>query len=119
MWYISLGHPYRYWGNPEQTNAVMKWDEKDPDTLWMHTGDQVTIDKEGYMRSESYSIFTWHIAAPGIHLATLRDFVVSCGANQGRLLCVPTSSECHSRAAIGLNHSWRRGKRCLVFSAEL
>ncbi|KAF8608096.1 acyl-CoA synthetase [Ceratobasidium sp. AG-I] len=39
-----------YWENPEQTNAVMKRDEKAPDTLWMHPGDQATIDKEGYMR---------------------------------------------------------------------
>lgn len=39
-----------YWGNPEQTNAVMRRDEKDLATLWMHTGDQATIDEQGFMR---------------------------------------------------------------------
>ncbi|KAG8680555.1 hypothetical protein FRC08_016209 [Ceratobasidium sp. 394] len=28
----------------------MKWDKDDPSTLWMHTGDQVVMDREGYLR---------------------------------------------------------------------
>ncbi|KAG8709251.1 hypothetical protein FRC09_000779 [Ceratobasidium sp. 395] len=39
-----------YWMNPEQTNAVMKRDEEDPNILWMHTGDQAVIDQEGYLK---------------------------------------------------------------------
>ncbi|KAG8723601.1 hypothetical protein FRC09_002623 [Ceratobasidium sp. 395] len=39
-----------YWMNPEQTNAVMKRDEEDPNILWMHTGDQAVIDEEGYLK---------------------------------------------------------------------
>ncbi|KDN40110.1 hypothetical protein RSAG8_08310, partial [Rhizoctonia solani AG-8 WAC10335] len=37
-----------YWGNPEQTSAVMKSDGEG--TFWMHTGDQVVLDKEGYLK---------------------------------------------------------------------
>ncbi|KAL5638211.1 hypothetical protein ACGC1H_005048 [Rhizoctonia solani] len=37
-----------YWGNPEQTSIVMRSDEEG--TLWMHTGDQAVIDREGYLK---------------------------------------------------------------------
>ncbi|KAG8713907.1 hypothetical protein FRC08_012656 [Ceratobasidium sp. 394] len=39
-----------YWMDLEQTDAVMKRDKDDPNTLWMHTGDQVVMDREGYLR---------------------------------------------------------------------
>ncbi|KAG8790138.1 hypothetical protein FRC12_012708 [Ceratobasidium sp. 428] len=39
-----------YWMNPEQTNAVMKQDKNDPNIVWMHTGDQAVMDREGYLR---------------------------------------------------------------------
>ncbi|KAG8745164.1 hypothetical protein FRC10_008617 [Ceratobasidium sp. 414] len=42
-----------YWMDPEQTNAVVKQDAEDPNVLWMHTGDQAVLDREGYLRSKS------------------------------------------------------------------
>ncbi|EUC57442.1 long chain fatty acid acyl-CoA ligase, putative [Rhizoctonia solani AG-3 Rhs1AP] len=38
-----------YWGNPEQTSVVMKSD--DEGILWMHTGDQAAMDREGYLKN--------------------------------------------------------------------
>ncbi|KAG9120078.1 hypothetical protein FRC07_004587 [Ceratobasidium sp. 392] len=40
-----------YWMNPEQTNAVMKQDNNDHNTLWMYTGDQAVMDREGYLKN--------------------------------------------------------------------
>jgi len=37
-----------YWGDKEQTDSVMRKDENG--TLWMHTGDQATLDSDGYLR---------------------------------------------------------------------
>ncbi|KAF8740229.1 AMP-binding enzyme C-terminal domain, partial [Rhizoctonia solani] len=37
-----------YWGNKEQTSAVMKRDEDG--VMWMHTGDQAVLDREGYLK---------------------------------------------------------------------
>ncbi|KAI0761447.1 acyl-CoA synthetase [Irpex lacteus] len=37
-----------YWEDPEQTAAVMKWDEDG--TLWMYTGDEAIMDEEGYLQ---------------------------------------------------------------------
>ncbi|KAF8273702.1 hypothetical protein EI94DRAFT_1776296 [Lactarius quietus] len=37
-----------YWDDKEQTDAVMRKDENG--TLWMHTGDQATLDSKGYLR---------------------------------------------------------------------
>ncbi|GAB1523529.1 hypothetical protein RhiTH_006679 [Rhizoctonia solani] len=37
-----------YWGNKEQTSAVMKCDEDG--IMWMHTGDQAVLDREGYLK---------------------------------------------------------------------
>jgi len=42
--------PVRYWADPIQTQRVMKKDEHG--TLWMHTGDEATMDEDGYVRSE-------------------------------------------------------------------
>jgi len=39
----------RYWGYRDQTDLVMRQDENG--RLWMHTGDQVTLDSDGYLRS--------------------------------------------------------------------
>lgn len=39
-----------YWMDPEQTKSVMKQDDSDPNILWMHTGDQAVMDREGYLR---------------------------------------------------------------------
>lgn len=39
----------RYWGDEEQTRAVMKKDEEG--TLWMYTGDEGIMDEEGYLKS--------------------------------------------------------------------
>ncbi|KAG9097892.1 hypothetical protein FRC06_007055 [Ceratobasidium sp. 370] len=46
------GYPVQkgYWMDPEQTNAVMKQDKDDPNTLWMRTGDQAVMDREGYLK---------------------------------------------------------------------
>ncbi|KIJ39009.1 hypothetical protein M422DRAFT_210533 [Sphaerobolus stellatus SS14] len=38
-----------YWNDPEQTDAVMKR-HSGSDDLWMHTGDEVIMDEEGYLR---------------------------------------------------------------------
>lgn len=38
-----------YWRNKEQTDLVMRKDENG--RLWMHTGDQATLDSDGYLRS--------------------------------------------------------------------
>ncbi|KAB5593284.1 hypothetical protein CTheo_3287 [Ceratobasidium theobromae] len=37
-----------YWEDPEQTASVMRRDHDG--MLWMHTGDQVVIDQEGYLK---------------------------------------------------------------------
>lgn len=37
-----------YWGNPTETAKVMIKDEKG--VLWMHTGDEAVMDKEGFLR---------------------------------------------------------------------
>ena len=37
-----------YWDDKEQTDSVMRKDENG--TLWMHTGDQATLDSDGYLR---------------------------------------------------------------------
>lgn len=37
-----------YWGDEEQTRAVMKTDKEG--TLWMYTGDEGIMDEEGYLR---------------------------------------------------------------------
>ncbi|KAL1700997.1 hypothetical protein EV121DRAFT_282959 [Schizophyllum commune] len=37
-----------YWNDDAQTQAVMKQDENG--TLWMHTGDEGIMDKDGYLR---------------------------------------------------------------------
>jgi len=38
-----------YWEDPEQTASVMRR-HPGSDDLWMHTGDEVTMDEEGYLR---------------------------------------------------------------------
>ncbi|TFY79539.1 hypothetical protein EWM64_g4473 [Hericium alpestre] len=38
-----------YWGDEEQTKTVMKRNPEDDDTMWMHTGDEVIMDEEGYL----------------------------------------------------------------------
>ncbi|ELU39135.1 AMP-binding domain-containing protein [Rhizoctonia solani AG-1 IA] len=42
----------RYWGNKEQTSAVMKCDEDG--IMWMHTGDQAVLDREGIKLVSKY-----------------------------------------------------------------
>jgi len=37
-----------YWGDKDQTNFVMRKDEDG--RLWMYTGDQATLDSDGYLR---------------------------------------------------------------------
>ncbi|KAH9019411.1 acetyl-CoA synthetase-like protein [Lactarius hengduanensis] len=37
-----------YWGDKEQTDSAMRKDENG--TLWMHTGDEATLDSDGYLR---------------------------------------------------------------------
>ncbi|KAH7915059.1 hypothetical protein BJ138DRAFT_1170179 [Hygrophoropsis aurantiaca] len=39
-----------YWGDEEQTNAVMRKDPNDGSTVWMHTGDEGIMDDEGYLK---------------------------------------------------------------------
>ena len=41
----------RYWEDAEQTEKAMKKDKEG--ILWMHTGDEGIMDKDGYLRSES------------------------------------------------------------------
>ncbi|KAF8706865.1 AMP-binding enzyme C-terminal domain, partial [Rhizoctonia solani] len=43
-----------YWGNKEQTSAVMKRDEDG--VMWMHTGDQAVLDREGYLKTNLASM---------------------------------------------------------------
>jgi len=38
-----------YWGDKEYTDLAMRKDENG--TLWMHTGDEATLDSDGYLRS--------------------------------------------------------------------
>ncbi|KAH8993632.1 acetyl-CoA synthetase-like protein [Lactarius hatsudake] len=37
-----------YWDDKEQTDSAMRKDENG--TLWMHTGDEATLDSDGYLR---------------------------------------------------------------------
>jgi acyl-CoA synthetase (AMP-forming)/AMP-acid ligase II len=46
-WLICIAGSY--WRNKEQTDLVMRKDENG--RLWMHTGDQATLDSDGYLRS--------------------------------------------------------------------
>src|SRR6266702_454576 len=43
-----------YWGDEEQTDSAMRKDENG--TLWMHTGDQATLDGDGYLRSALFTL---------------------------------------------------------------
>ncbi|KAH9941177.1 acyl-CoA synthetase [Epithele typhae] len=49
---IVAGYPLQkgYWNDVEQTQKVMERDAEG--TLWMHTGDEGTMDEEGYLRSK-------------------------------------------------------------------
>jgi len=38
-----------YWGDPARTAEVMLPDPEDPSTIWMHTGDEASIDEDGYV----------------------------------------------------------------------
>lgn len=38
-----------YWGAPERTAEVMIADNDDPSRIWMHTGDEASMDEEGYV----------------------------------------------------------------------
>ena len=42
-----------YWGAQEQTDLVMRKDENG--TSWMHTGDQATLDSDGYLRGALFT----------------------------------------------------------------
>ncbi|KAK5170559.1 uncharacterized protein LTR77_005147 [Saxophila tyrrhenica] len=39
----------KYWGDPEKTAEVMVPDQDDPSKLWMLTGDEASMDEEGYV----------------------------------------------------------------------
>ncbi len=39
----------KYWGDPDKTAEVMIPDEHDPSKLWMLTGDEASMDEEGYV----------------------------------------------------------------------
>lgn len=47
---LKLCSSKRYWNDPKQTDSVMRRYPDDPETLWMHTGDQVIMDEEGYLQ---------------------------------------------------------------------
>lgn len=38
-----------YWGDPKKTAEVMVPDEEDPEKVWMLTGDEASMDEEGYV----------------------------------------------------------------------
>lgn len=42
----------RYWNDVKQTQSVVHEDEQG--VVWMHTGDEGIMDKEGYLKSQSY-----------------------------------------------------------------
>lgn len=39
-----------YWDDVDRTAEVMKPDADDPSVMWMHTGDEASIDEEGYVK---------------------------------------------------------------------
>lgn len=48
----------RYWQDRERTEQVMRLDPNDTSIVWMHTGDEGIIDKEGYLRSSFFAVAT-------------------------------------------------------------
>jgi acyl-CoA synthetase (AMP-forming)/AMP-acid ligase II len=59
----------------------MKQDENDPNTIWMHTGDQVVMDQEGYLKSR----FSWFVCRHNEKCLTFHcaAFAISYWAYQG------------------------------------
>ena len=39
-----------YWNDAARTGEVMVPDPEDPSTIWMHTGDEASIDQDGYVQ---------------------------------------------------------------------
>lgn len=39
----------QYWGDPAKTAEVMVPDAEEPSKMWMHTGDEASIDEQGYV----------------------------------------------------------------------
>lgn len=39
-----------YWGAPERTAEVLVPDAEEPKKMWMHTGDEASMDAEGYIK---------------------------------------------------------------------
>lgn len=40
----------KYWGDPVKTTEVMIPDSEDPSKMWMHTGDEASMDEQGYVK---------------------------------------------------------------------
>ncbi|KAH9974146.1 hypothetical protein BGW80DRAFT_1305506 [Lactifluus volemus] len=60
-----------YWNDKEQTDLAMRKDENG--RLWMHTGDQVTLDSDGYLRIRIENVLTSHPAIQEAAVVSVPD----------------------------------------------
>ncbi|KAI0073641.1 acyl-CoA synthetase [Panus rudis PR-1116 ss-1] len=65
-----------YWNDEEQTKKVMIPDEEG--TIWMHTGDEAIMDKDGYLRNCVATIETDSLVAV---VGRIKDIIIRGGEN--------------------------------------
>jgi hypothetical protein len=86
----------RYWGDREQTELAMREDEKG--RLWMHTGDQATLDNDGYLRSALYLLLPLTFDAEHGIIQSLGE--LRCVANH-----VMDKHDMYNKPSSGYHHS--------------